>query len=278
MSVNISDSLNQLKDVLNNSNGIITKFRDDNKSFHQQLLEKIKSIIDMIQSITNNPNIKNMHDLQGQLKQTQDQLAQAQAELNNGNQGLKESQETIMKLQQEQTDLQNQLKSSQDDNGNLKAQLEDIQKQLSNEQSSQANIINNIAQVNSVLTNLVSSINDTVQNASTYNSDYQNQIEMISSKLQEVVNLLNGSGSGSDQGSQPEAPTRPSYADVTRRGRPSIGGKRKKGKKSRKGRKSKRNKKGGWTHLPTEQVFSPNLSSSIAASSTTRKRRRHKKH
>lgn len=259
---NIKESLNQLKTVLNNSNSIMKTFKQNNNQFHNKLLEKIKAIIDLIQSVTNNPNIKNLHDMQYQLKKTQEQLAQAQAQLNNGNQSLKESQENINKLQKQQTDLQNQLKSSQGENGALKTELSDIRKKLQNEQSRQNDIINNIAQVNDILTQLVASINDSVAEATNYNTDYDNQINIISHKLQEVVNLLNGSNRPSID---------PSTLKENEVGNPMFmtrGGKMKRNKT--KG-KNKRNKKGGWIY------DNLSLNSSIAASSSTRKRYKHKR-
>jgi chromosome segregation ATPase len=299
---NITDSLNQLKDVLNNSNGIINTFKDSNKKFNTQLLTKIKEILDLLQSITNNPNLKNMRDMQGQLKLTQDQLATAQKELNSNNDNLKDSQNTINQLQQQQADLQNQLKTSKDDNTDLKKQLDDIQQNLANEQNNQSDIINNIAQVNSVLTTLVDSINDTVNSGNDYNKEYDDQITMISEKLKDVVNLLNGSNpppNPPNNNSNNNNNLESSEYDIEQnnenneynantfaerknawqnRINTSRGGKRRRSNKSiKKRRKSKsRSRKGGY--VINDFIVNDNLplTSAVASSSSTRKKRKHK--
>ena len=194
---NLSESLSKLKDILTSSDNSISDFRNNNRNFHSQLIEKIKVILTKIQSLATNPNIKNLTE---DLDKSQAELASMQQELQESNAQLVNLQQEMTKIQQEKAELERKMQSSGDDNGKLQQQMQDLQQQLNDCLASQNDYIDNIAQVNNLLTKQVDNINGMLLESTDFNSDYDAQISAIASNLEAVVNMLNTSGSSSNQG------------------------------------------------------------------------------
>jgi len=282
--INLSESLSKLKDILTSSDNSISDFRNNNRNFHSQLIEKIKVILTKIQSLASNPNIKNLTE---DLSKSQAELASMQQQLQESNAQLVTLQQEMTKIQQEKAELERKMQSSGDDNGKLQQQMQDLQQQLNDCLASQNESIDNIAQVNNLLTKQVDNINGMLLESTDYNSDYDAQISAIASNLEAVVNMLNTSGSSSNQGgpssnqrsrrgqgqgsSSPTATGNVSevFNDYTNMSR---GGKRRRRTHKKGYKKYTRKMKGGYNWS-----LSPSVTSS-SSSSSKRKRKGHKSH
>jgi chromosome segregation ATPase len=267
--INLSESLSKLKDILTSSDNSISDFRNNNRNFHAQLIEKIKIILTKIQSLASNPNIKNLTE---DLAKSQGELASMQQQLQESNAQLVTLQQEMTKIQQEKAELERKMQSSGDDNGKLQQQMQDLQQQLNDCLASQNDYIDNIAQVNNLLTKQVDNINGMLLESTDYNSDYDAQISAIASNLEAVVNLLNGSNQrGPGQGSKKNPPTTGNVSDVFNDyANMSKGGKRRRRTHKKNAKKYTRKMKGGYNWSAA--------SSSSNTKSSLKKRKGHSRH
>ena len=221
MASNISQSLAQLKQILDNSNNKITDFRNTNREFRKNLIDKIKSILNTIQNLATNPNIKN---LTVQLQQSQTQLESLQQQLQESNAQLNNLQQQMQQLQKEKADLLQKMQTSGDESGKLQQQMQQLQQQLNECLASQNQNIDTIAQVNDLLTKQVDNMNGMLQESNSFNTEYDAEISAIATNLQLVVNMLNGTaGPGPSSGSEPGIPPPPGLGPSRRRIPPTTG-------------------------------------------------------
>lgn len=186
---NLSNSFEQLRNILTTSNDTIGQFRNTNKAFHASLIEKIKAILVAIQNIASNPNIQKITI---QLDQSQSELSSMQQQLQDSNAQLVALQQQMTQLQQQKTELENQVRSSGDTNGQAQQKIQQLEQQVNDCLADQSKNIDNISQVNELLARQVENINGMLQESNTYNSEYDQEIVSIASNLQIVVDMLNG--------------------------------------------------------------------------------------
>uniref|UniRef100_A0A6C0E1U4 Uncharacterized protein n=1 Tax=viral metagenome TaxID=1070528 RepID=A0A6C0E1U4_9ZZZZ len=187
----IKESLNKVKQTLQNSTQQIVTFKQQNKDFKNQLIAKITSILTQIQELSKNPNSANLKVVLADLDATKKQLQKTQQELGIANQRLQSNQTEIASLKQERQRLEEMSSMSAQDSQGLVQKMKDIEAKLKEKEAFQAEILENIKQVNDLLVQQVTNISEMVQESTGYNKEYDTQINAIETNLQNVVQLLN---------------------------------------------------------------------------------------
>jgi len=190
----IKESLNKVKQTLQNSTQQIVTFKQQNKDFRNQLVSKITAILTQIQELSKNSNGANLKVVLADLDSTRQQLQQTQQELGLANQRLQSNQLEIDNLKQEKKKLEEM--------GSMSGQqMAEIEARLKEKEITQAEILDNIKQVNDLLSQQVTNISEMVQESTGYNQEYDTQINAIESNLQNVVNLLNNNNNSNSNSS-----------------------------------------------------------------------------
>jgi len=191
MSDLIKESLNKVKQTLQNSTQQIITFKQQNKDFRNQLVAKITSILTQIQELSKNSNSANLKVVLAELDKTRHDLQKTQQELGLANQRLQSNQTEIENLKQEKRKLEEMSSMSAQDSQSFAQKMKDIENQLREKEAFQNELLENIKQVNDLLVQQVVNINEMVQESTGYNQEYDTQINAIETNLQNVVSLLN---------------------------------------------------------------------------------------
>jgi len=241
----LNSALAQLETTI----GSITDKVEQNKSkvraYKTEIINKLREVVQQLNQLKDNNNLKSIPQLKQQLEQTQttlrdktNELETAKSSLENATRTLQESQNNIQQLNSQIEGLNKQIQQLTDTTQQKDGQIRDLNEQLGQltQQKTEAErnlaasqqeidgLVQRIAQINASLANqiqLIDQIANELGNIGDDNDDVALQFKAVGDNIMSIVNMINNPGQGGSESPNPR-PQR-TYADVTRGSR---GGKR----------------------------------------------------
>ena len=198
------------------------------REYKTQIIVKLREVVEQLNSLKDNNNLKalpqlrkQLQDSQASLQQKTEELDQTKGQLNQANQNLQQLQENINEINkqieeknQQITDLTNSGKEKDKAIQELDAQVRELDKQkeeaeknlVSAQQQIDA-IIQKIGQLNTALVNQIELI-DTIANelGNLDNGDVSEQFKQVTDNIKLIVDMLNSTGSGETEPPNPPPP------------------------------------------------------------------------
>jgi len=191
------------------------------REYKAQIIAKLREVVEQLNSLKANNNLKALPQLRKQLQDSQvdlqqktEELDQTKGQLNAANQNLQQLQQNIDKINsqieeknQQITDLTTSGKQKDKAIQELDAQVRELDKQkedaennLVSAQQQIDSIIQKIGQLNTALVNQIQLI-DTIANelGDLDNGDVAEQFKSITDNIKVIVDMLNSAGQGGDE-------------------------------------------------------------------------------
>jgi len=204
------------------------------REYKAQIIAKLREVVEQLNSLKTNNNLKalpqlrkQLQDSQSALQQKTEELDQTKGQLNEANQNLQQLQQTmdqinrqIAEKEQQITELTNSGKQKDKAIQELDAQVRELDKQkaeaeknLASAQQQIDSIIQKIGQLNTALVNQIQLI-DTIANelGDLDNGDVAEQFRAVTDNIKAIVDMLNSAGQG--EGGAEAAPVQQPLYDV----------------------------------------------------------------
>jgi DNA repair exonuclease SbcCD ATPase subunit len=188
------------------------------REYKAQIIAKLREVVEQLNSLKSNNNLKalpqlrkQLQDSQAALQQKTDELDQTKGQLNEANQNLQQLQQNLDQINrqieeknQQITDLTNsgnqKDKAIQELNAQVREldkQKEEAEKNLVSAQQQIDSIIQKIGQLNTALVNQIQLI-DTIANelGDLDNGDVAEQFRTVTDNIKAIVDMLNSAGQG----------------------------------------------------------------------------------
>lgn len=219
-----NNPLNQALSSLETTIGTITNKVKQNtqrvRDYKTQIINKLRDIIEQLNQLKENNNLKSIPQLRQQLEQSQNTLRDKTAELEetktnleNATRSLQESENNIRQLTSQIEDLNRQIQQLTESNQQKDGQLRNLNDQLTQltQQKTEAErklaasqqeiegLVQRIAQINTSLANqieLIDQITNELGNISDDNDDIAIQFKAVGDNIMAIMNMINNPGSG----------------------------------------------------------------------------------
>jgi predicted nucleic acid-binding Zn-ribbon protein len=216
--------LNQALSNLETTIGTITNKVEQNKQrvrdYKTQIINKLREVIEQLNQLKENNNLKSIPQLRQQLEQSQNilrdktaELEETKTNLENATRSLQESENNIRQLTSQIEDLNRQIQQLTESNQQKDGQLRNLNDQLTQltQQKTEAErklaasqqeiegLVQRIAQINTSLANqieLIDQITNELGNISDDNDDIAIQFKAVGDNIMAIMNMINNPGSG----------------------------------------------------------------------------------
>jgi chromosome segregation ATPase len=272
----MEQALGQLGSTISTINAKVETIRQKSSNYKKNIGSKLQQVLSQLQALRNNPKIANIQQTQQMLAQTQAELTKKTQELEQSNtkltevsnnlqmcqnqlqtvsKELEQRRQELANAQNAQSQNQEKIKTLEEQITQLTSEKTDLEDEFKSIQLEQNDLINKIAQINSLLVQQISTI-DSLANELPDN-DFSQEFKSIGDNIQAVVNLLNSSNPGPSNNTNGQGTGKKQvlYSNVSQRG--IYGGKRRnKTKKhiskrritNKKYKNYKKTIKGGYTY------------------------------
>ena len=233
----LNNALQQLKTTVSSINEKVAQGKQQANEYKQNIIQRLTQVVEQLRAVQNNPNLKNIPNLQGQLTESNNALQQKTSELADARKQLEQSNAQIETLNRQNAELTQQLsqkdgelkqkeeqlrqlQAANDENAaklneqikglqaeidQLKQQKNAVEQQLAASNQELANLVRQIAEINEELNRNVSLINDIAASLGSVDSpEMAGQFESIAQNIAAIVKMING-----EQGSSGPPPPSP---------------------------------------------------------------------
>ena len=281
-------ALNQLGQTIGQINSKVGHERDRAKEFKTSITEMLRDLIEKITALKNNPGLTNGTRLKEELSSVRNELNQKKQELDQSKDALQNVTNKVRDLENRLQGITSELENKNRELGNSQTALNekneanqrltgDIQKlnqtisatqnELTSARSEMDSLVLKIGTMNGELAQQINSI-DSIANEMGDGSDVSAQFRQIGDNITEILNMINGSGSGPGPTTQRQGAsttvTQPGFEENVANARADYLGGRKRRRTMKRGKK---NMRGGYIYKSNKSLDS---SSSVISSSSSR--------
>ena len=188
----LNSALQQLKTTVSTINDKVVQGKEQANAYKQSIIAKLAQVVEQLRAVQNNPNLKNIPNLQGQLTESNNALQQKTSELAETRQQLEKSNAQVETLNRQNAELTQQLNQK---DGELKQKEEQLRQLQASNDESIAKLNEQIKALQSEIDQLKQQKNAVEQQLVASNQELSNlvrQIAEINEELNRNIELING--------------------------------------------------------------------------------------